>query len=162
MTPVSHALLPVFFGQRWIPQTPSGPSPRIVVIVALSGVLPDLINPHLSLDARHTAWSHSLVAWLIFTCVVAALAWWFPRVFTKPVLILCSAAFLGHLGCGAITGGIAGLLPFSKTVHGGNYLPYWLWITCDGALLLYFYLIYRWIPLRRRFKKSRIRPDRTT
>ena len=33
-----------------------------------------------------------------------------------------------------------------------GYLPYWLWITSDGLLLLYLYLVYRWLPLRRKIK----------
>ena len=152
MTPVSHALLPVFLGRRWISRPGAAPTPRLALLVAACGVLPDLLNPHLSLTARHAALSHSLSAWLIFTVLIGALAWRLSRVFTWRISLLCVLAYGGHLLCDGITGGVSLFLPFSTTLHGGNYLPYWMWTACDGALVLYLYLVYRWLPLRRKIR----------
>ncbi|HEY8933421.1 MAG TPA: metal-dependent hydrolase [Rariglobus sp.] len=154
MTPVSHALLPVFLGQRWIPKKERVPAPGFVALVALSGALPDILSPHLSLDARYEASSHSLWALLGFILVVVMLAWRLPRIFTPTISILCVTAYAGHIACDAITGGVAFFFPFGG-VQGGNYLPYWLWITSDGLLLIYLYLVYRWRPLRRKITEGR-------
>lgn len=151
MTPVSHALLPVFFGQRWIPHSERIPAPRVVALVALCGALPDILSPHLSLDARHEAPSHTIWALLAFALLVVMLTWWRPRLFTPAISGLCIAAYAGHIACDAITGGVAFFFPFGG-VQGRNYLPYWLWITSDGLLLLHLYLVYRWLPLRRKIK----------
>lgn len=151
MTPVSHALLPVFFGQRWIPKKNRTPAPGFVALVALCGALPDILSPHLSLDARYEAPSHTIWALLAFALLVVMLTWWQPRIFTPAVSGLCIAAYAGHIACDAITGGVAFFFPFGG-VQGRNYLPYWLWITSDGLLLLYLYLVYRWLPLRRKIK----------
>jgi membrane-bound metal-dependent hydrolase YbcI (DUF457 family) len=155
MTPVSHALLPVFLGQRWIPHKDKVPSLRVVMLVAVCGVLPDILSPHLSLDDRHVALSHTLWAFLTFSVLVGLLNRRWPTAFTPSISLLCIAAYGGHLACDAITGGIALFYPLIRTVQGKNYLPYWLWITCDGLLILYVYFVYRWLPLRRNFKAKR-------
>lgn len=155
MTPVSHALLPVFLGQHWIPQRDRIPNVRTVSIVSLCGVLPDVLSPHLTLDDRHTSLSHTAWAALLFGVVIARLAWRLPKLFPPAFARLCFAAYAGHLACDAITGGIPLFYPISPAVFGKNYLPYWLWITCDGALLLYLYLVYRWLPLRRKLHASK-------
>lgn len=152
MTPVSHALLPVVLGQAWIPSHNRAPRPRFTLLVAACGVLPDLLSPHLTLDTRHTALSHTALAALLFAMAVTACARRWPATLTPRLTLLCIAAYAGHLACDAITGGIAPWLPYSPVVIGENLLPYWLWIVCDGALILYLYLIYRWLPLRRRLR----------
>lgn len=153
MTPVSHALLPVFFGRRWIPHRDQIPSARVVGLVAFCGALPDLLSPHLSLEARHTAFSHTVWAFVVCSVLVAVLAWSLPKVFSLPISFLCIAAYGGHILCDAITGGVSLFYPLSTEVQGKNYLPYWLWITSDGLLVLYLYLVYRWLPLRRKLRK---------
>jgi membrane-bound metal-dependent hydrolase YbcI (DUF457 family) len=158
MTPVSHALLPVFFGQRWIPKNGKIPSVRFVSLVALCGALPDILSPHLSLDARYTALSHTVWALCLFAILIGVMAWFLPKTFSGPIALLCIIAYGGHLACDAITGGISALYPFSNDVQGRNYLPYWLWITSDGLLILYFYLVYRWLPLRRKMKERQAAP----
>jgi len=155
MTPVSHALLPVFLGQRWIPHHNRIPDVRSVAIVAVCGMLPDLASPHLTLDDRHTAFSHTAWAALLFGAVVAALAIRFPKRIPPSFASLCFGAYSGHLACDAITGGIPLFYPSSTAIVGRNYLPYWLWITCDGALVLYLYFVYRWLPLRRKIHLPR-------
>lgn len=162
MTPVSHALLPVFFGRRWIPRNDGVPSLRITAVVALCGALPDVLSPHLSLDARHAAASHTLWAWTLFSGLIFVLHKTMPPAFPRPVAVLCSLAYMGHILCDLITGGVALLYPFSTSVQGKNHLPYWLWIACDGSLILYVYLAYRWLPLRKRIRERMTRPPTMT
>ena len=40
-------------------------------------------------------------------------------------------------------------------VWGDTWLPFGTWFIFDGALLAYAYLVYRWLPLRRRITRSR-------
>jgi membrane-bound metal-dependent hydrolase YbcI (DUF457 family) len=155
MTPVSHALLPVFLGQRWIPENRGAPSIRLVSLIALCGALPDILSPHLYLDDRHTAYSHSILAFLVFASIVILAAKINKLKLSTRIYYLCILAYGGHIFCDAITGGVALYYPFSLDVTGKNYLPYWLWITIDGALVLYLYLVYRWIPLRRKMHRSK-------
>lgn len=157
MTPVSHALLPIFFGQPWLPRKDGVPAPRAAMLVGFCGALPDVLSPHLSLDGRYAALSHTWWALLLFTGVIAILRWRAPRLFTSAISLLCIAAYAGHLFCDGITGGIAFKYPFDTAVFGKNYLPYWLWSASDCALFMYFYLIYRWLPLRRKANASRVR-----
>ena len=150
MTPISHALIPVCLGSRWIPKGEGAPTWRLSLAVALSGVLPDLLNPHLYLDARQGAWSHSLVAWLGFCAVVWAVYLRLGKREHAPIAGLCMFAYGAHLACDAITGGIGLLLPFSTTVWGRHVLPFWAWTASDVGFTLCAYFIYRWVPLRRR------------
>jgi membrane-bound metal-dependent hydrolase YbcI (DUF457 family) len=144
-------LLPVFFGRRWIPKRNRVPAPGAASLVALCGVLPDVLSPHLYLDSRHTALSHTLWAFAVFAAAALLLRRFRPALLPAPLALLCICAYGGHILCDYLTGGVAFLYPCSTKISGKNHLPYWLWITCDGLLILYFYMIYRWIPLRRRF-----------
>lgn len=113
-----------------------------------------MLSPHLSLDARHSALSHTVWAFLVFSLVIGVLKWRRPKLFTPAIAALCIAAYGFHLFCDAITGGIALFYPLTKDVQGKALLPFWLWIASDGLLLIYFYLVYRWLPLRRKLKAS--------
>ena len=154
MTTVSHALLPVFLGRRWIPEHQGVPSIRTVLIVALCGALPDILSPHLNLDDRHAAYSHTLWAYGLFILLFLLSAKSGLLKLGNRVLGLCIIAYGGHMFCDAITGGVALFYPFSFKVTGKNYLPFWLWVTIDGLLLLYLYLVYRWIPMRNKIKSG--------
>lgn len=158
MTPISHALIPVCLGSRWIPEKPGAPTWRIFLAVAASGMMPDLINPHLRLEARHEVWSHSLAAWGGFALVVWAvfLIRFRGRGFGG-VAALCVLAYGAHLGCDAITGGIGLMQPFRPTVVGRHMLPFWAWTVSDVGFTLGAYFLYRWVPLRRRVITARDR-----
>ena len=154
MTPVSHALLPVLFGHRWISRRPDGaPSWRESAAVAGAGVLPDLLSPHVGLDERHDAFSHSLLAWALFGLVLlTAVA--VPRFRSLRLLArLCIVAYAAHLACDLITGGVPLLVPLVPGVFGGAYLPFWTWFVLDACLLAWAYLEFRWFPLRRRIRR---------
>ena len=156
MTPVSHALLPVFFGRKLISHVNGVPIFREVAIVALCGALPDILSPHLSLEDRYTAYSHTVYAAAIFTALIGILSIFSPLL--RRLSILCILAYSGHIACDMISGGVALFYPYRIQVYGDAYMPYWLWITSDGLLILYLYLVYRWLPLR---KKIRKRPNTT-
>jgi membrane-bound metal-dependent hydrolase YbcI (DUF457 family) len=123
MSPVTHALLPLFLGHRWLPKRTDGsPSWAASGAVAFAGVLPDVLYPHLGLDERHAAFSHSLVAWSIFVGLLGLAATHRRLRPHREVLVLCGAAYAAH-------------------------------IVCD--LIAYVYLVYRWLPLRRRITRPR-------
>lgn len=157
MTPISHALLPLVFGRRWLPVRADGaPGWRASLVVAGFGVLPDALNPHLGLDARWSSWSHTLAAWLavsaglaIVTCV------WIRAAEGRRTAALCSAAYLAHLLCDAVSGGAPLLSPWAPGVVGGSWLPLVWWPVADGLLLGWAYCAYRWRPLRNRLRRAR-------
>ena len=114
-----------------------------------------MLSPHLYLDSRHGAWSHSLAAWAGFCAVVwtVYLVRFRGRGYAR-VAGLCVFSYGAHLACDAITGGIALFLPFRDKVYGGQVLPFWAWTVSDVGLTLWTYFIYRWIPLRRGLRKT--------
>lgn len=152
MSPIAHALLPLLFGHRWIPQTDRVPSFRISGIIALSGVLPDLLSPHFELEARHAAFSHSMTAWAIFAVLVFGICLHRAALVKWKIGVICILAYGAHIYCDLITGGVGLYLPFNEKVVGNTYLPYWAWTVTDWLLMGYLYVIYRWLPLRRRLK----------
>ena len=151
MTPVSHALLPVLLGRRWISRHPDGtPSWHESAAVGAAGVLPDLLSPHVGLAERHAAFSHSLLAWVLIGLVLSA-AVAPPRFRSRRTLArLCIVAYAAHLACDLITGGVPLFSPIIPGVFGDAYLPFWAWFALDAALLACAYVEFRWRPQRRR------------
>jgi hypothetical protein len=149
MSPLTHALLPAIVGYRWIPRTAEGrPSLKAAGIVGVFGMLPDLLNPHLSLDSRHHSWSHTVLVWSSLTLLIALVAWQRPQLVRWKLAVLLSLAYLGHLACDAISGGIAPLLPFSPVVIGNRFFPFSLWFYCDAVLAAVAYVMFRVLPPR--------------
>ena len=160
MTPVSHALLPVFFGRKIISHTNGIPAVREVIIIALCGALPDILSPHLSLEARYTALSHTVYAAAIFSALILSVSIFSPLICRLSGL--CILAYTGHIACDMISGGVELFYPSSFHIYGDSYMPHWLWITSDGLLILYLYLVYRWLPLRKKMKKMPSQALQTT
>lgn len=91
-----------------------------------------------------------MVAWLAFAAAVGVVCA-HPRLRRhRTIAVLCIGAYGTHIFCDLITGGVPLFSPLVLGVYGGPYLPFWSWIVLDGALLVYVYLVYRWLPLRRR------------
>lgn len=155
MTPITHALFPILAGSRWIRRHDHRPSLRISAVVALCGALPDLLDPHITLDARFESWSHTLLAAVGFSVVVIAVCSLKRFRAYSAIGVLCVFAYAAHLACDVISGGGRLLLPFSHVISGGSYWPSWAWGATDILLLLYVYLAYRWIPLRKRYLQNR-------
>ncbi|GAA5481067.1 hypothetical protein Hsar01_00273 [Haloferula sargassicola] len=104
--------------------------------LGLFGVLPDLCSPHLSLEARHASFSHTLLFLAILVPVVAAAAGFFPKGSRLLVAISLWLASMLHLAADAISGGIPWLHPWSDAVLGDFYIdPVW-WIAYDAAFVL--------------------------
>lgn len=155
MSPITHAILPLLIARSRISKRPDGaPSWRVSALVALSGVLPDLLSPHLGLEERHAAFSHSLPAWSLFSFALVAAGLHPALRRHRGVAAICAGAYLLHLGCDFITGGVPLFSPFIPGAQGDAWLPFWSWFVLDGLMLAYAYGIYRWLPLRRKIIRA--------
>lgn len=112
-----------------------------ILILGIAGILPDLLSPHIWLDQRHSAYSHSLVVLVIFSLISLLIL----RK-NKGLATLSIAAYALHIFCDYISGGIPLLLPFNNEI----YAQYWLlppidWVIADITLFLgiYFQSWYR-------------------
>lgn len=145
MNTVTHALIPVICARlavkrnvwmgRWTPYQ-----------IALAGASPDLLNPHLSLEARMTSWSHGLPAWLAFTAILIISS--LVSRGKLPMSLVCwlSGAYLLHIACDAISGGVNLLYPVKTWVIGDYWIdPVW-WVPLDVLCLLVVYFLFRVIP----------------
>jgi len=152
---VTHALAPVVichlaFGRgKW--RGKYG-----LIAIGVAGALPDLLSPHLSLESRMESWSHGLPAWLGFSIIVFALAafgcrrdarvTWpgrLARSLSFPLAAALSAAYLFHLICDAISGGINWLYPVTDFFWGDYWIDLRLWIPIDVVLMLLAYYLFR-------------------
>lgn len=147
----THILLPIiplaWRRYKLSQEKKTGHRLREIAVVGLFGALPDLLNPHLSLEARLSSWSHGLpfvgilAALLLLGCIPKA----------SPLTIIRAAyllfAYCLHLFCDAISGGIAWLYPFSDHVIGAAYIkPGLLWFASDFFLVITAYVLLRLLP----------------
>lgn len=157
MNTITHGLLPVITAGM-CERAYLGPdgrrgffSRRDILLIGLAGAAPDLFDPHLSLADRYSSWTHNVFAWAGFTLLVVVLHAWRSQLISRRLGLWLSAAYLLHLFCDAIAGGIAWLYPFATDSIIGQYLvPSKLWIPLDLVCFLTTYFIFRAIP---RFKK---------
>lgn len=171
MNTLTHALLPVLAAgvlARISPANDKHPekSSRIVpygkkaiLLIALAGAAPDLLTPHLSLEARYSSWSHSIFAWLGISFFILLLQL-HPRSkqwIDRRTSIWCSAAYALHLISDAISGGIAWLYPWKPDVIGDYYVNPIFWIPLDVLCFLGAYFLYRVIP---RIRQNQARSKR--
>lgn len=151
MTLVTHALLPLAIGRPWLRRKDGSILFKEMSVVAFCGILPDVLSPHIYLEARYESLSHTMWAWLVFTAMVlVAGRTWRQRV-SPQLQILCIAAYGLHLACDMISGGIALFYPLSPSIHGGHYISYPMWYVSDVLLFLYAWLDFRVLP---RLRKS--------
>lgn len=157
MNTVTHALIPVICVRlmarpgtwlgRWGP-----------VKIALAGALPDLLNPHLSLEARMTSWSHGIPAWLAFSAILITLSLLSQRRFHLGLALCLSGAYLLHIACDAISGGVNLLYPLRDWVVGDFWVhPIW-WVPLDVTFILLCYFLFRVIPNLRAIRKQKESP----
>ncbi len=109
----------------------------------MAGALPDILTPHLSLEARFTSWSHGLPAWLTFTALLFLAAVIRRDVLNLPLAVAMSLAYLFHLACDAISGGINWLYPIKDHFIGGYLVDPVFWTPIDVVLLLATYYLFR-------------------
>lgn len=150
MSPISHALLPTFIGRRWISTTNDKPTAREFFLIAFCGVLPDILSPHWTIESRHASLSHTIYALGLFSSAIFIASRAFPLL--KRLSLLCIFAYALHIFCDAIAGGVNLFYPYQSKVYGRHYLPFLAWLISDAALLFYVYMIYRWVPMRKRMR----------
>ncbi len=151
MSPITHAILPVMLAYPWFPKRRHRPVTGVSVFLAISGALPDMLDPHITLDARYNSWSHTVFAWAGFSSFLfLAFVRWRGHLAARTA-IFGSLAYGLHIVCDLVSGGGRPLLPFVHKPWGGDYVPSWTWGASDLALLLFVYFVYRWIPLRKAY-----------
>lgn len=119
---------------------------RSAWLAAVFGALPDLCNPHLTLEARFTSWSHTvwfLGGLVVFTAMVSA---YFEKGQRLRVAIVCWIASALHLAGDAASGGIAWLYPWRDEVIGLYLIPPDLWIWFDAFFIILTWLLVRVLP----------------
>jgi hypothetical protein len=119
---------------------------REMAVVAVCGILPDLLSPHIYLEARYGSSSHTLWAWLGFALIVLIAGRLWNRHFGPRLQILCIVAYGLHLACDMISGGITLFHPLSSVVYGGQLISYLMWYVSDVLLFLYAWLDWRVLP----------------
>ncbi len=139
----THALSPVVisvFGGALLKYPLKG---REFVLIACMGAAPDLLNPHLSLAARHSSWSHSLVGFAVVIGSFFVVAGLIRKV---RVRVLCWSAFayLWHLTCDWFSGGIPYLYPIRKDLIGGGWLSSAYWLYADAFFILLSIMIWKY------------------
>jgi hypothetical protein len=159
---ITHALSPVVLagaadaavletaGRRWLRK-------RQYLAIALSGAMPDLLWPHLSLEARYASPTHTV--W--FLGLFALFAVWAGR-FVDPnhprrAAALMAGACAFHLVCDAIAGGIKWGYPFFSDVVGWRLVPYWTWPYLDLAMVALTGALAAWLRWRERtYRPARV------
>lgn len=145
MDTVTHALLPVIAtgifakGVRWIGR-------RGIFAIGMAGALPDILTPHLSLEARMSSWSHGLPFWLAFTFAIIVIALTTKGRIAVKLALALSASYLLHLFCDAISGGVNFLYPFEDLILGDYWVPPIFWVPLDIACVLTCYFMFRVFP----------------
>ena len=155
MNTVTHALLPVIV-TRLVAKKAAWLGRWGLAFIGVAGALPDLLSPHLSLAARMSSWSHGLPFWSALTAGLILGSLLSRSRFTTRLALACSAAYLLHLFCDAISGGINWAYPVADRIWGAYWVDPLLWVPLDILCLLACYAIFRLIPLwkARRVKKS--------
>ncbi len=114
-----------------------------LLAIGLAGALPDALNPHLSLEARMTSWSHGLPFWGVLTTVVLLVSFLSKQRISWKLSCVLSLAYLFHIFCDAISGGVNFLYP----VKDFNWGEYWVdplyWIPLDIGCILTCYYLFR-------------------
>ncbi|MBI5687553.1 MAG: metal-dependent hydrolase [Verrucomicrobia bacterium] len=150
MTPVFHALAPASAAYPFLRKD----SHRLLLlqggVIALAGVLPDLLDPHTTLQARHVSFTHTLAAWAGFSALLILPAWKFAKTLPPSFWCIVSLSYLSHIFLDAISGGVQCLRPISSVLVGGPYVPFRYWLWCDVAALVTAYTLYRWLPVFRK------------
>ena len=150
----THALLPVILTGvatkrrdlrgRWA-----------LVAIGIAGALPDVLSPHLSLEARMTSWSHGIPCWAALTIAMILVALGSRGKISVVLALVLSGAYLLHLLCDAISGGVNFLYPFGNGIWGDYWVdPIW-WVPLDVICFLSCYWMFRYAPLLKSRRSSK-------
>ncbi len=161
MNTITHALLPViaagvyeraYLGEN---ERRGSLSNRDILLIGVAGAAADLLDPHLSLAHRYTSWTHTMITWAGFALILAGLHAWRGNLLSRQLMAWLSGAYLLHLFCDAIAGGIAWLYPVvPNAIIGAYFVPPILWIPSDILCVLATYGIFRAIPRYHRLTNS--------
>lgn len=153
MDTITHALVPVITASycrgdgKWLRRFG-------LVGIGVAGALPDLLSPHLTLEARMASWSHGLPFWALFSLVALLVAFISKGRVSWQLSTALSAAYLLHLCCDAISGGINWLYPVRDLVWGRFWVDALWWIPLDVFFVLWAYYLFRLKPLWLRRKQA--------
>ena len=147
MSPITHALLPAVLASPFLARGRARDYYGSAAAVALAGLLPDLVNPHISLAARFASWSHTLFAFAGFLAVLLVMLFLrSPKALSIRLLLLMSLAYASHLLLDGISGGVACLYPASRQVYGVRLIRWENWLLVDAAVVLLCCVAFWWIP----------------
>lgn len=150
----THALAPVIL-TRLIIGRQSWLSNWGLVAVGLAGAMPDLLNPHLSLEARHASWSHGLPFWVIFSVLAVAVTRFGKLASSWKLALLISLAYLFHMVCDAISGGVDWFYPVGHLLVGDYLVDPLYWVPLDVVLFLTAYYLFRLSPVLEKARANR-------
>jgi hypothetical protein len=158
----THALIPVIVA-RATSKGSGWTGPWKFVAIGIAGGLPDILSPHLSLDARMTSWSHGIPCWSLFTAAMVLIAILSRKRMSVGLALILSGAYLLHLLCDAVSGGVDFLYPLGNWTWGAYWVdPIW-WIPLDVVCLLACYWMFRIAPAlsARKHAKQAVGPSRS-
>ena len=150
MSPITHTLLPALLASPFLVRSRARDYYGSAAVVALVGLLPDLVNPHISLAARFASWSHNLFAFAGFLAILLVmLLLKSPKALSIRLVLLMSLAYASHLFLDGISGGVACLYPTSRHVFGVRLIRWENWLLVDAAVILLCCVAFWWIPQAR-------------
>ena len=126
--------------------------------IGIAGALPDLLNPHLSLAARHHSWSHGLPFWLLITAFFFALTCVKKLKVSWQLAAILSFSYVFHMICDTISGGVNWLYPFGHFQLGEYFVDPVYWVPLDVVTFLITYFLFRMLPLMEKTKRSKPSP----
>jgi LexA-binding, inner membrane-associated putative hydrolase len=142
----THSMLPVIV-TRLICGKDSGFKKGAWWSIAIAGAMPDLINPHITLEARQASWSHGLPFWVGLTVVLMIAAAVSRGCLSYKLAGIWSGAYLLHMICDSISGGINWLYPWKDFIWGKYWISFLWWIPLDAACALICYWLFRLQPI---------------
>ncbi len=149
MDTVTHALAPVILAHVCLKRS-KGFGRWGLVAIAIGGALPDLLTPHFSLEARMSSWSHGLPFWAAFSGGLFLASVLSARRLSLRLACFLSMAYLFHLVCDSISGGINWLYPVADLVWGDYWISPVFWIPLDIVCILSCYYLFRLQPFLER------------
>lgn len=115
--------------------------------IGVAGFLPDILSPHVSLEARQSSLSHTVWAVAVMLPLMFVGARWMCRKGSWiAVALACWVAYGLHLAADAISGGIAWLYPWRGESVGGYLIPSPHWIYYDAGFIILAWVMFRVLP----------------
>ncbi|MES2661378.1 MAG: metal-dependent hydrolase [Verrucomicrobiota bacterium] len=150
----THALAPVIL-TRLVFGRPTWIRSYGFLAIGIAGALPDLLNPHLSLEARHTSWSHGLPFWMLITAFFLALTRLKKLKLSWQLAAILSFSYVFHMICDSISGGVDWLYPFGHLLLGNYFVDPVFWVPMDVVLFLITYYLFRILPMMEKARRGR-------